>query len=78
MGRSTKKIDPLVSPPRNVWDRSGHLMGTFFPTSKLLRLQDGEVLHIDSHNRIRKSNGSTAVLNLDTFVILTSGSDAEN
>jgi hypothetical protein len=78
MGRSTRKIDPLVSPPRNVWDHSGQLIGTFFPMSQIIRLLDGQILHMDAHNRVTKSNGATAILDLNTLVINQVDFDVEN
>jgi hypothetical protein len=69
MGYSAKRMNPLLYSPRNVWDDKGKLIGTYFPTTKAIRLMGGDLLQVDSSDNVRRPDGEVAVLDRHTFVL---------
>ena len=69
MGHSAKKIDLLFHSPRNVWNDQGQLIGTYFPTTQVIRLMEGDLVQVDPSGKVRKSNGRVELLDKHTFVL---------
>lgn len=69
MGFSAKKIDPLFNSPRNIWDKEGQLVGTYFPKTQVIRLMEGDILQVDSTGRVRRPSGELELLDIKTYVL---------
>jgi len=69
MGRSAKKIDPLVNSPRNVWNDNGQIMGTFFPETHVILLIGGSKVHVDSSNQVIFPDGNVKLIDKSSYIL---------
>lgn len=69
MGKSAQSVDGLAYPPRTVRSPTGELLGTYFPSTRRVRLQDGRIFAVGAAGLVQDGLEIFGVLDVGSLVI---------
>ncbi len=69
--RSTDdRTDLMNNLARNIRDPRGRLVGCYFPATRIIRTQDGELWRVDEANQVRSGDRSVGQLDSEQKVLI--------